>query len=220
MIDALAKIIIKHHKSNMPLLVAINGIDGVGKTTLSDMLAKHFREQEQPVIQISFDNFAKFRDKENGNPHVHQHSAASWYYKNAWDYDGLHQNVIKPIKAGSLEIIPALFSWHTDKPMKSDTIQIEKNSIILIEGVFLFHPELAAAWDLKIFLSAALETVMKRGTSRDSTTVEEAKQKCREYEHCYHGGQKIYINDINPEQLADIVIEYTDPTNPTILSNY
>ncbi|PCI57045.1 MAG: hypothetical protein COB36_01895 [Alphaproteobacteria bacterium] len=220
MIDALAKIIIKHHKSNTPLLVAINGIDCVGKTMLSDMIANYLREQEQSVIQISFDNFAKFRDKENGNPHVHQHNAASWYYKNAWDYEGLYQNVIKPIRAGALKIIPTLFSWQTDKPMKNDTIQIEENSIILIDGVFLLHPKLSATWDLKIFLSANLETVIERGIDRDSTTAEEAKLKRIEYEHCYYGGQRIYLNDINPEQLADIVIEYNDPTNPVILGKH
>ena len=207
---------ILERKKEMPYLVAINGIDGVGKTTLADKISKELQRLNIPVLQVSIDNFAKPRQKNTGNPHVKKESAASWYYNDAWDYDGFMDSVINPVQSGESEICIGRFSWHRDAPIEERISMISKDHIILVDGIFLFHPKLISFWDLKIFLDADLEKVMERGVDRDSNSKEERKLKYQEYRHCYSGGQEIYLAEVNPESIADIVFDFNDPLDPRL----
>ena len=111
----------------------------------------------------------------------------------------------------------AVFSWHEDKPIDIEDTPITNETIIIVDGVFLFHPILVNRWDYKIFLDADISTVLERGLDRDSNTPEERVSKGHEYDHCYYAGQRLYLKKAQPANAADLVIKYNDYNKPVII---
>ncbi len=206
-------------KQDNPIMVAINGIDGVGKTHLAQKLSSNLVKKKKNTIHLSIDNFANFRNKNNGNPHVNKETAAQWHYEDAFDFLTFKNSVIDPIKNirnGKAYIKTKVFSWHADESVSSPPSLVTNDTIIIVDGVFLFHPSLVNSWDFKIFLSADFEHVLLRALDRDSSTLEDRRQKEREYRNCYYAAQKMYFETVRPEEISDIVINYNDYQRPIL----
>ena len=112
----------------------------------------------------------------------------------------------------------AIFDFRNNSKVISPVQIAVKNSILIMEGVFLFRSELVNYWDLKIFIDIdfkiALERALKRNTER---TFIGNKNKIQEkYEKRYIPAQQIYFENINPKEKANIIINNNDFKNPII----
>ena len=85
---------------------------------------------------------------------------------------------------------------------------------VIADGVFLHHPELRDLWHLSIFLTVDRETACERGIARDQSWMENARER---YATRYVPGETRYLEEVDPEALADIVLETTDLGRPRLL---
>ncbi len=85
---------------------------------------------------------------------------------------------------------------------------------VIADGVFLHHPELRDLWQLSIFLTADREAASERGIARDQSWLENARER---YATRYVPGETRYLEEVDPEGLADIVLETTDLDRPRLL---
>ena len=77
---------------------------------------------------------------------------------------------------------------------------------LVADGVFLFHPALVDLWDLKIFLRCDREVARERGIARDESWMENARER---YATRYFPGETQYLEEVRPEELADLVVDTT-----------
>jgi uridine kinase len=77
---------------------------------------------------------------------------------------------------------------------------------LVADGVFLFHPRLLDLWDLKIFLRCDPEVARERGIARDEGWMENARER---YAERYVPGEAQYLREVEPERLADVVVDTT-----------
>ncbi|WP_228288233.1 cytidylate kinase family protein [Thermosipho ferrireducens] len=192
----------------------MDGVDASGKTTLAEELAKELESSKRPIIRASIDGFhnsksiryAKGEDSPEG------------YYYNSFNYKALVKVLLKPLSSGKLLYKTSVFDYKTDSNVESPFQQAASNSILIMEGVFLFRPELVNYWDIKIFVDAdfkvTVERAVKRNTEKDYIGSE---QKIRsKYEKRYIPGQQIYFRKASPKEKADIVINNNDFENPLL----
>jgi uridine kinase len=85
---------------------------------------------------------------------------------------------------------------------------------VIGDGVFLHHPELRDLWQLSIFLSVDRETARERGIARDASWMANARER---YATRYVPGETRYLEEVDPEALADVVLETTDLDRPRLL---
>ena len=85
---------------------------------------------------------------------------------------------------------------------------------VVVDGVFLHHPELRDLWDLTVFLEVDLEVARERGIARDFSWMEHARER---YATRYVPGETRYLEEIDPAALADVVIDLTDFAQPKLL---
>jgi uridine kinase len=85
---------------------------------------------------------------------------------------------------------------------------------VIADGVFLHHPELRDLWQLSIFLSVDRETARERGIARDASWMANARER---YATRYVPGETRYLEEVDPEALADVVLETTDLDRPRLL---
>jgi uridine kinase len=181
-------------------LVAVDGIDGAGKTCFADELAQHLTDVE--VIRASVDGFhhpksiryAKGRRSPEG------------YYLDSYDYELLKAELLDPLRSGGTHRYrTAVFDHRTDSRVEMPVRLATPPAVLLFDGIFLHRPELADYWDYSIFLQVDQRESLRRCNERDGASG--LSDDPRDPHHLrYVRGQEIYLSACNPSALASIVI--------------
>jgi uridine kinase len=77
---------------------------------------------------------------------------------------------------------------------------------LIADGVFLHHPRLRDLWDLTVFLRCDREVARERGIARDASWMADARER---YARRYVPGETRYLEEVDPESLADVVVDTT-----------
>lgn len=199
-----------------PLLVAINGKDASGKTTMADILAGHLRTQTtRSVVRISVDDFMN----ERAIRYTVDESPARGCYNHTFNFDGLISQTLAPLRrAGLRQYKEKIFDHASDTPLSLPSKVADKDAIVIFDGVFLYKHDLVDYWDVKILLETDDEVAIERGARRDADRIgsyEEARQK---YIDRYIASQQIYYTEERPELVADVIIDNNNIDKPSIVS--
>ena len=190
-------------KQAHPIRVAIDGVDGAGKTTLAGELEPIIQAQGRPVIRASVDGFH--------NPAVirYQRGANSpeGYYRDSFNYQALVELLLIPLgPEGSLQYCSAVFDYRSDSEIPVSIEIANVSAILLFDGVFLMRPELMEYWDFTVFVEGAFEVTVPRAIQRDRASFGSAQDVTRRYEERYIPGQKIYLKECQPKERAMVVV--------------
>jgi uridine kinase len=90
------------------------------------------------------------------------------------------------------------------------------DGVLLCDGVFLFVPGLVDVWDLRIWLEIAERVSLERGPSREVEWMSSLDEARRRYAVRYIPGERMYIDEVDPRGLADIVVANEDPNAPRL----
>jgi uridine kinase len=82
---------------------------------------------------------------------------------------------------------------------------LAQDGLLIVDGIFLLRPELNDLWDFRIFVHVELEEAIRRGVERDGAETEPL------YRRRYVPGQRIYLEQVRPRELADVVVDNTAP---------
>lgn len=213
-LNNLVKEIISKQKAK-PFIVAISGVDGAGKTYFTKKLIKKLKDKHQNIIDVSIDGFhnsEEIRYQKGRN-------SAEDFYKDSYNYDKLKEVLLNPIINQEKKYKTAYFDCSKNREVVVQPEKIYQNTILIIEGIFLFRPELLNYWDYKIFLDVDFKTSLERNVKRANEIDKfgSAIKIIEKYNQRYMPGQKIYFQDANPKEVADIVIDNNDFENPFIV---
>ncbi|MBS3122452.1 hypothetical protein J4434_06235 [Candidatus Woesearchaeota archaeon] len=212
LIKYLAEIIL-NTKRHHPIRVGIDGVDASGKTTLANLLADYLKSQNVDIIRASIDGFhnpKSIRYKKGRN-------SPEGYYKDSFNNQAIIDNLLAPLGENeNLQYKKAIFDFKTDSEVVLPVETANKDSILIMDGVFLFRPELADYWDLKIFIEADFKITVSRATKRDGYYLGSEQEILDKYNQRYVPGQQLYFHEAHPQETADIIIENSDFENPVI----
>lgn len=203
-------------EKDAPILIAINGKDGSGKTMMADILADFLSSKTNcDIIRISVDDFMNSR----AIRYTPAESAGRGCYDYTFNFGDFINNVLKPLQPnGSWEYRTKVFDHATDSESLSPTEKATKDAIIIIDGVFLYKQDLVNYWDLKILLDTNDETVIERGARRDTERLGSYEIARQKYIDRYIASQTIYYNEESPQERADITIDNNNVESPFIVA--
>lgn len=188
--------------SEKNLIVGISGIDGSGKSTVSNELESALSGRGITSAQINLDDFLNPKEIRHKNP-----NQIDGYFGDNFDFESLVTKVLEPARQ-SLSInckIPVL-ELETDQISERE-FDFPGPGVLIVEGVFLFKKELRDLFDLKIWLQIdfedAMERVLKR--SRDKRYGNTGAIRSR-YEERFYPTQRFHLERDKPAEAADIII--------------
>jgi uridine kinase len=207
----LAAAIVELHPNRI-VRVAIDGVDGAGKTTLADALAPLVAEQGRPAIRASVDDFHHPRALR----YARGRHSPDGYYLDSYDYDSFRQLLLEPLgPGGSGRYVAKSFDLDNDRPFDPLTQQAPPAAALIVDGIFLHRAELRSFWDLSVFLKVDFDVSVPRGAQRGPAY--DPPDAAAPLNERYVGGQMRYFSECAPEHHADIVIDYNDLRQPKIL---
>jgi uridine kinase len=193
-----------------PALVAIDGVDGVGKTVLAGDLATMLGARGIRTVRVSIDGFHR--------PRVERYrrgrASPEGYLEDSFDVDAFRACVVEPVRrGGSGAVRPAVFDHRADRSIDVTPVEVG-DGVVLVDGVFLHRDGLAELWDLSLYLRAGFPTTFARLAARDGTPPDPEDPVNRRYLE----GQRLYLRTVDPERRADIVLDLEDIGAPVVVS--
>lgn len=182
-IELVASNIKNNDLNKAPVLIAIEGFGGSGKTTLAEKL----KNSLQDVYIINIDDFiikAKLTEP-------------SWD-KGAFDHERLEQQVLIPATTGNAIAYQKLI-WATDT--LSELITVPKVAYLIVEGISSYHPNIAKYYDYKIWVGTPIELAKQRGHARDGSN------ENAQHWDLWAANDLAYQQKHHPEQQADFIIK-------------
>jgi uridine kinase len=73
-----------------------------------------------------------------------------------------------------------------------------------------------ASWDVVIYVNTSFDEALRRGIDRDAEQFGGEIEARRKYADRYHAAAHMYIDDMNPDQAADFVIDNDDVSAPRL----
>lgn len=197
-----------------PLLVAVDGPDGSGKTWFADELADTLRERRpdpDAVIRASIDDFHQ--------PRAFRHALGrtpETVWSRSFDHRAVRRELLDPWLAGSGAGYRR--RWHdlaTDQRLCEPPDRVPEGGVLVVDGVFAQRPEFADAWDLTIYLQAPPQVTVARMAARDGSDPDPKHPD----QQRYLAAQARYRELFDPVGTADIVIDNADLQAPAILAD-
>ena len=182
-----------------PTLVAIDGVDGSGKTTFADWLAARYAASGRTAHVVHLDDFL--------NPRALRYrlgrDSPEGFFRDTYDLHRVTADVIEPVlRGGPTTIVRRAFDYRTDEPLHEDPIAVDASDVVLVEGMFLHRDELADSWDMSVFLDVPFAVSLARMADRDGTSPDPRDPSVRRYVE----GQRLYLAACDPKLRATHVV--------------
>ncbi|MGB1763873.1 nucleoside/nucleotide kinase family protein [Alloalcanivorax xenomutans] len=192
------------------LRVAIDGVDGAGKSTFADELWVMLCGEGIRIIRASLDGFH--------NPKIIRYRKGRYspegFYHDSYDYEALKRLLLDPLApAGSGVYTTAVFNHVMDRPVVVSPREANRGDVLLFDGIFLQRPELRGYWDLSLYLDIRSDTSVSRLQQRDSGPCSPAHPLNRRYTD----GQAFYRQRCHPMEKAHIIVDNNEVDRPFIV---
>jgi len=194
--------------------VAVDGFTAAGKTSFGHELAERVSRTGRPVLRASLDDFKRpWRDR-----HLYDRESGEGYYRNAFDYAAVKRLLLEPAGArGSGACALCSIDPLTQVDHSAVVTPAAADAVLIVDGVFAFRPEINASWDVRIWLDVDSDLSVRRGAVRDhSWAGSDAESIHRDR---YLAAQLIYIWEVAPRRLADLVIDNSAFDEPFIVES-
>lgn len=196
-------------RPNRRLLVAIEGPDAAGKTTLAGRLRHLLR---RPTLTASIDGWhhpREFRTRRGED-------SPDGYFHDSFDLVALVTELLNPFRLGAQRVRRSCYDYRSERAT-NQYAEVAPDTVLIFEGVFLLRPELRQLWDLAVYLHVPEAITLARVLDRDLDFFGNEDTIRRRYEKRYFPGQELYRNVASPLANADILIDNSNPVGPRVL---
>ncbi len=139
------------------------------------------------------------------------------YYEDSFDYDAFVHHVLGPLgPGGSRRVRRAVYDFRADSPVESPEELVPANGVVVCDGIFLLRPELNGYWDFRVFLDVSFDVALERALARDLELFGSIDAVRDRYRSRYIPGEQHYLDTVDPEALADVIIGNNDFLNPRV----
>jgi len=192
---------ILHNYGKGRVIIAVDGVDGAGKTEFANALAAQLGVGHRAVFRASIDDFH--------NPRAVRWArgkdSAEGFYRDSYDYPTFKRMLTEPFRTGWIGSFNlAAFDLKRDVPFQPVWSSGPQDAILVVDGIFLNRPELRGIWNYSIWLDVEPEVAAARMLIRDGVS---------EFPDRYTGGQELYLKE-KPRTLASAIVDNNDYEHP------
>jgi uridine kinase len=160
------------------------------------------RAQGRDVIRATIDDFLFPRTQR----YPRGECSAEGCYFDTHDHGALNRVLLDPLgPGGDRRFQYAVYDRTADTALSSPVTTAPADAVLVFDGVFLMRPELIDRWDLRIFVSTALEKTVDRAVIRQRRVSSRAEVE-RRWRERYIPSQQFYFATVRPTDHVDIIV--------------
>ncbi|MBD3285084.1 HAD-IA family hydrolase [candidate division WOR-3 bacterium] len=202
---------VKQTQGSTAHIVGINGVDTSGKTTFAVEMEKYLKSRGHQTMIIHLDDFHNPRDVRSRGADPIQS-----YIDNAFNLELLEKEILAPISRGqTLDKELKLLELESDEFTNVKRYRIDKDTIVILEGVLLYREPINKYFCIRVFLDVEFREVLRRAGERD--TARFGPEFIKRYKTKYIPVQKRYLEDCKPVERSDVVVDNNDYIRPYLV---
>ena len=187
-----------------PAVVAVDGVDGSGKTTFASGLASAIDGTGRPAVIVHEDDFLAPQEIR----YRLGRESPEGFFRCSYDLTALVRHVLDPLRpGGDRRVRRQAFDHRTDAPIDAPVEEVPVDAVVIVEGMFLHRDELMDRWDWSVFLDVPFTETARRMAQRDGSHPDPEHPTMSRYV----GGQRIYLATCRPHERATVILDNTDP---------
>jgi uridine kinase len=145
-----------------PIILAISGASGSGKSLFTQNLALKLRQNEREVLVLQEDHYYKSQN----HIEIAQRANTNYDHPDAFEHDLLNHHLQELNLGSSIEYPSYCYVTHTRLP---DFKVTKPAPIIILEGIMLLTQiQLFDKFDVKVFVDTPLDVCLMRRMLRDT----------------------------------------------------
>lgn len=169
--------------------VGVSGYAGAGKS----VLARRLVDELDDAVRVRGDDFLD-------PPRVHRRSP---------DWDGVERRrllaeVLQPFRAGEAVTVRTL-DWDTGR--LGEPTPLPRASVLIVDAIGIFHPELLPWFDLTVWVDVELEVARARGMARDRAA---GHDHDRLWTEVWSPNDHEFEQVFSPRHQADLLVRAAD----------
>lgn len=194
--------------------IAIDGFTAAGKTSIGHELAQQIADSGRVVLRASLDDFKRPWNER----HLYDRLSGEGYYRNAFDSEAARRLLLEPAAPeGSGRVVLCDIDPLTQINHSSTAVDMPDDGVLIVDGVFAFRRELNSCWDLRIWIHIDPELSVARGSARDAEREGGTEEAEALHRGRYLTAETLYVEEVDPVAIADVVIDNTHFDRPIIL---
>jgi uridine kinase len=202
---------VRHLYGGGRVVVAVDGVEGAGKSTFADGLAEVFAEAGSAVYRAGLEGFHRPRAER----FAQGRKSAAGYYRDSFDYATFRRVLIDPFRdgaqtAGTTGFQLSAFDVVRDAPVEAQWVTAPRDAVLIVDGVFLHRPELRDLWDWSIWLDVPEAVAAARLAIRDGGDPDPSAPAGA----LHREARAIYERESQPELAASAIVDNSDLSHP------
>ncbi|MBH0008940.1 uridine kinase [Salinibacterium sp. SWN1162] len=166
------------------IVLGISGFGGAGKSTLARELVS------------TLANSARIRGDDFLDPSRSHQRSTDWA---GVERVRLREEVIDPLRTGRSGSFRR-FDWSTRALGDPEPLPVA--DVVVIDAIGLFHPELAGAFDLTLWVDVSLENATEQGKARDRRL---GRDHERLWDEVWVPNERDFVARFDPHSAADLL---------------
>ncbi len=181
-------------------MIAVDGVDGSGKTTFATRLASAVERAGRPAVVVHEDDFLAPREVR----YRLGRDSPEGYFRDSYDLAALAERVLDPLgPGGDRRVRRRTFDHRADAPVDAPVEEVPVDAVVIVEGMFLHRDGLADRWAWSVFLDVPFTETARRMAHRDGSHPDPEHPTMRRYVD----GQRIYLATCRPRERATVVLD-------------
>lgn len=150
--------------------------------------------------------------------HLYDRMSGEGYYRNAFDNEATRRLLLDPAAPdGTGRVALCSIDPLTQVDHSRTLVDMPADGVLIVDGVFAFRPQLDECWDLRIWVHIDPELSVRRGTVRDAAREGGTEQAEALHRDRYLAAETIYLEEVGPVAIADVVVDNTDFGRPVLV---
>ncbi len=183
--------------------IGISGVDCSGKSTLAEALRLRLEAGGARTLVLAGDAFTR-----PTTDRYREADAGLGYYRDSFDYSELFDLVLPAVRRGVAErLLLRVSDWERDT-WREQPLVLEPNTVVIVEGCFLFKDGDERAFDLSVWIDLPLDRVVERALRRaqDLERMGGPEGVRERYGRRYLPGQALHLERDDPGRRATLVL--------------
>lgn len=178
-------------KSNKPLIVAIDGKSGVGKTEIAKKVA-----DKLDAINVRCDDFFI-----GGHNDYWAKQGRDKQIDEVINWKRIRTEVIEPLK-NRKKASWHPFNWKEFKGLSPEAITVSPKNVVILDGAFSNRPELRDIVDFSVLIE-----VSDRDTRVSRVKEREGNEYSDDWHKIWEGSMEYYFEKISPPGSFDLIVQ-------------
>jgi uridine kinase len=182
------------------ILIGITGIEGAGKSYITEKLVAKLEPNDLRVAVINIDDWMNLPHKR-----FNKENPAEHFYENAIRFKEIFKQLIVPLKETRSVHLEADITRGAATRYHKHIYHFEDVDCIILEGSYLFKRAFYHYFDLKVWINCTFETALKRILQRAPEGLS-SEEIIHAYQTIYFPAQRMHFAKDKPYSIADMII--------------